>query len=388
MKKYFIPTIVVLTLLCSCTTTDISLYRIQKDGLYGFIDSTGREVIAPQYIIADRFSEGLALVVVDTTKISTRDFTGCKTFMDTLRMSLDNPVVTQYRYGYIDYRNKIIVDTSLIYSCEDIFEEFDKLRCYNSSILFQDQKTRKYGFLNSKGEVAIPAMYNDATTFSEGLAAVQDTSEKWGFVDSLGSTVIEFKFSHALEFSDGLARIAFTQEDSMGFKILHYFIDRTGTIVIGPWQPFIHRMGYFNEGLALCSYHIVECGYRFVNKQGQTLMPEYIFDDVTNFNCGYAGIKSGNNWLFVDKNINVPVEEVFDDTYGFREGYAAVKRGDLWGFVDTTFQLKIPFQFDSIHNSFDKGLACVQIDRGPIRTIAYINKDGEIKWQHQWSEWN
>ena len=43
-------------------TEDIDLFLIKQDGLYGYIDKTGRVIIKPQFRYAHDFSEGLAMV--------------------------------------------------------------------------------------------------------------------------------------------------------------------------------------------------------------------------------------------------------------------------------------------------------------------------------------
>ena len=44
----------------------------------------------------------------------------------------------------------------------------------------------KYGFVNKNGEVVIPCKYDEARSFSEGIAAVR-LGDKWGFVDKKGN---------------------------------------------------------------------------------------------------------------------------------------------------------------------------------------------------------
>lgn len=56
-----------------------------------------------------------------------------------------------------------------------------------------DGKKKKYGYLNSKWEVAIPPRFTDAKPFSGGVAAVQITEgreAKWGFINLHGEMVI------------------------------------------------------------------------------------------------------------------------------------------------------------------------------------------------------
>jgi hypothetical protein len=48
------------------------------------------------------------------------------------------------------------------------------------------QRNGKYGYINPKGEAAIPLVYDDARNFSEGLASVKQNG-KWGFIDPKGN---------------------------------------------------------------------------------------------------------------------------------------------------------------------------------------------------------
>ena len=61
------------------------------------------------------------------------------------------------------------------------------------------QKDHKYGYINKKGKVIIPVIFEEAKPFSEGLAAVlgRDSNNRlrWGFIDKTGKLVIPYKFS-------------------------------------------------------------------------------------------------------------------------------------------------------------------------------------------------
>lgn len=60
-----------------------------------------------------------------------------------------------------------------------------------------------WGFRNASGKVIIPAKYNYAQDFSQGLAAVAVTdanhNTKWGFIDTTGKEVIPLQYSKSVK---------------------------------------------------------------------------------------------------------------------------------------------------------------------------------------------
>ena len=55
-----------------------------------------------------------------------------------------------------------------------------------------ERNGNKYGYINKNGKEVVEAKYSSAVAFSEGLAAVMNSSDKWGFIDDKGKTVIPF----------------------------------------------------------------------------------------------------------------------------------------------------------------------------------------------------
>lgn len=68
-------------------------------------------------------------------------------------------------------------------------------------IAFQDS-SGLWGFTDSKGEIMIEPRYQQAKSFSGGLAAVSN-GEKWGFINEKGEIAIDFQFQSAGYFTNG-----------------------------------------------------------------------------------------------------------------------------------------------------------------------------------------
>ncbi|MCO6498206.1 MAG: WG repeat-containing protein [Chitinophagaceae bacterium] len=110
----------------------------------------------------------------------------------------------------------------------------------------------KFGFINKKGEMVIPAEYDVVGDFSQGLAFVnkgrrEATEDEayvpglYGFVDTTGKLVVPLKYSYAVSFNEGRALVEL--DEKIGF------IDTTGRLVI----PIVYYVGdlYFKNGKAL-----------------------------------------------------------------------------------------------------------------------------------------
>ncbi len=86
----------------------------------------------------------------------------------------------------------------------------------------------KYGFIDRTGKMVIAPQFDDAQSFSEGLAPVK-VGKKWGYINNVGSYVIYPQFDFASVFNDGLAPV------NVEFGIYGY-IDKNGKIVIDSRQ--------------------------------------------------------------------------------------------------------------------------------------------------------
>lgn len=71
------------------------------------------------------------------------------------------------------------------------FEETQNTEVLKGNTLFLSKKDGKYGYIDSKGEVVVDYIYDDATEQNEfGYSAVQK-NEKWGSIDRKGQVIIE-----------------------------------------------------------------------------------------------------------------------------------------------------------------------------------------------------
>jgi hypothetical protein len=70
---------------------------------------------------------------------------------------------------------------------------------------------KKWGYIDTTGNVIIPPKYNEVENFSDGLARVR-TGTKWGLVDITGREIIKPTFDAIYEFVNGKAMVLLNGE--------------------------------------------------------------------------------------------------------------------------------------------------------------------------------
>lgn len=201
-----------------------NLFVIKDGGKYGYIDSTGKVVINPQFDEASPFQSGLARVRTDK------------------------------KTSFIDTTGKIVINPS--YDFASVFSEgLAMVGNFKGSY----QNKPKVGFINSTGKLVIPLQFdilgdNGISEFREGLSPVK-IGEKWGYINKTGEYVINPQFTFASPFSEGLASIQITEFGNFGY------INKTGRIVI---KPQFDRNSRFINGVAVFSNIAI-------NKEGKVI---------------------------------------------------------------------------------------------------------------------
>ena len=102
----------------------------------------------------------------------------------------------------------------------NMYKEAENNREKEFFIVYINEMPRhKYGYINYKGELQIPIIYDEAENFSEGLAAVK-LNNKWGYIDTEGNVKIGFNFDEAYDFKNDLALVRIDDTS--------FYIDKNG----------------------------------------------------------------------------------------------------------------------------------------------------------------
>jgi len=206
----------------------------------GFIDVTGQVAIAPHFVAADDFSEGVAA--------ASAEFFKC---------------------GYIDKQGHFVI--------EPVFESGYQMCGPFSEGLAHVEKGGKFGYIDHTGSFVIQPAYDYAYDFSEGYAVV-GVGSRYLFIDKRGAALGTSSYGFARAFSEGLAPVV--PKDKWGF------IDRSGSLAI---PTKYEEVGDFSDGLA---WVCINGKYGYINTHGElVIQPKY--DRASNFWDGMAEVIQG-----------------------------------------------------------------------------------------------
>ncbi|MDR2651337.1 MAG: WG repeat-containing protein [Prevotellaceae bacterium] len=116
----------------------LAAYYSYTKNLYGYIDATGKIVVQPQFVRAEDFSEGMAVVLVPATG------------------------TTPLRWGYIDTSGKMAIEAKFSNEVLSFHDGYAAVQKTNGKVVFIDKQ----------GNVASPE-YKDARRFCHGYAFVE-----------------------------------------------------------------------------------------------------------------------------------------------------------------------------------------------------------------------
>ncbi|KAF0128467.1 MAG: KWG Leptospira repeat protein [Bacteroidetes bacterium] len=269
------------------------------------------------------------------------------------------------RYGYRNSSGQMIT----LYKYNNAKSFSEGLAC-----VYMDNK---YGFINRRGEEVIPLMYDNAESFQNGLALVR-LNRKYGFINRNGDSVIPIKFDNANRFCEGLASVKI--EGKYGF------INQKGETVLG---FNYYGASNFQNGLAsVCLTQDYPSVYYVIDKSGKinnnfrNLQNPISFDEgmaiireSRGFTCvdlngkvlftrGYQSFRSfkegrmlvgvslmfssDNEWTYLNAYGNPINSTKYSDARDFNEGLACVKSNGLWGFIDKNGSQVLPFIYSDV----------------------------------------
>ena len=258
------------------------------------------------------------------------------------------------KFGYIDRHGKIIIPA-----------QFDRAENFSDG-LANVTIGQKCGFIDRNGKIVIPIQFDEygVGNFSEGLASVK-IGGKEGFIDLKGNIVIPPQFRYAANFKNGLANVEIdlplkgeTEIDPNSANPNRFgYIDRHGKIVVP--SRFVNPSD-FSEGLAAVEIDVGKHG--FINTTGKVVIP-FQFSDASKFKNGHAVVtmtEGDSPFRTIDRTgkLSPPISPTSNskDRGKFSNGLALVEIGNQLGYKDKSGKIVIPARYGiPVDDTINKG---------------------------------
>lgn len=178
---------------------------------------------------------------------------------------------------------------------------YDEIQLFREGVAIM-RKGKYYGAIDTNKKELIPPIYGYLGHINEGSLIFKDSNEvispQFGVLDIKGQVLIPAKYQQISFFSEGKAAFLDPQAGKWGF------MDRTGKVVIAPQfeQVFFVEndptMRPFQEGLAA----VVKNGkWGFIDEKGKTVIPfQYLI--AQSFINGEARVNKDNSWFYINKS--------------------------------------------------------------------------------------
>ena len=187
-----------------------------------------------------------------------------------------------------------------------------------------------YGYLDTAGLEVIPARFEEAGEFSEGLCLASE-NDRFGFIDKNGNWVIYPAFDEVENFVEGVSIVK--QKEKF------FLIDRTGTKISDDFD----EINQFNEGLAVVRSNKK---YGAINRLGGMIIPAE-YDKLGDFQHDHAWFQNNGKYGFIDHNNFISIKNEYDwlDNYS---GLIRAKKEKGYGVIDNKGNVIIPFDYERI----------------------------------------
>lgn len=386
----------------SAVTYKEGMLLIKENGKYGVININGKVVIKPEYdsITVDNYYDA-------NTKYQKTGFIVC------------NISEEGYRYGYVDYRGKKILDTiyteiervTEIENEDDIYiiaykdgqagllknkkvilnYEYEEIMYYSYNDVFIVQRNGKQGIADRDGNIKIDTKY---TNMSFGGIYVNATNEnnETKILDLNGNEVTDGYIAR-IPTADGSHYIVYDTEG------IYKIIDNNGNVVIDKQYTNIEEIGnnYYivannrNNGIIdLSGKSLVDLKYNSIVKIDNTeLLQANVSETSTvslinknmevvvtmdeaniDINDGYIRLYSEDENKYFDySGKELSAEEVFQNN----NIYASEENGK-WGFADKNGNTVVENKYDMVTELNEYGFAGIKEDG----KWGVINSEGKI----------
>lgn len=262
-----------------------------------------------------------------------------------------------YASDFFRDRSNIIIDSisGLLYKnkTQILFSNFEGTHWYDGDLGLA-YKNNKSGFINKKGKIIIPFIYEDAYPFFEEYASVKK-DKKWFYINKNGEKILPDSLTYS--YRPIINSHAIFMSNTPSEKRKNRLINNTQSVL-----EFLNKI------------EKIELKEGLINVNGKIIIKP-IYDEISGyFHKGYMRVQNNGLLGIIDENgkIVIPLnyERISDIS---NEKLFVVRKREKYGMVDINNKIIIPIEYDLIKAFSDKK-ALVKIND----KASYINKKNEI----------
>jgi hypothetical protein len=325
------------------------LFPIKENSKWGYMDETGKTVIAPAYDYAWDFSEGLG------------------------RIKLKG------KFGFVNMKGDVVVQPSLAYA-DNFHDGYARINTKDTTVndIHYDGYDLNYNwtFVDTKG-VIVTETFAKAEQVNNGVAAIKDDpayeSPYTYVILSNGSITRQERVTEAIFNFNGhdLAPASDPSTNKLGM------IDKNEQWIV---QPVYDNIEAYSEGLAAARKDNV---YGYINTAGNWVYQQvvsqndyyYLPNDFKPFSQGLAAVKFGkDSYGYLNKQGKPAFTQRFKTASTFTdEGYAVVSSEAGTGLIDTKGNFVIKPHLDI--QRVERGIVIYQSKEGVGAKLLASQKD-------------
>lgn len=326
---------------------ETSWFRVHnKQNKWGFINKDSVIVIPFEYDFVNPFENGLAyakngrkefFITKNNLKLE-GDFDEVKIFSFGLAGVRKNK-----KWGFINEKGKLTIPFV-----------YDKIEYFTINGLCPVVKDGRAGFINKNGKEIIPIIYDDARSEQLDDIVIVKRNKKWAFFDNKGKRLSDFIFDDILRTDHyDFSKDIFDRSESTFFK--------NGAVLV-----------------------LKNKKYEFLNEKIKPAFPNHKFDSATVFDAFKNAIVKRNGkygMIKPDGKLKVPLEydfiEPYDSNHGNYSEFFNARKGKIYCIFNQNLE-KIGESLEPIYNNFqiDNSLISFRNLKGKY---GVVDKNGNIK---------
>ncbi|MCB1173120.1 MAG: WG repeat-containing protein [Leptospiraceae bacterium] len=342
---------------------------------YGFIDKSGRLVIAAKYFQPNNFSEGLANVCTgpDYKNLKCGYINKSGQFLIQPRFQTAHPFHSGRAkvklpgdrfYSFIDQRGNVVFTS-------EQYRDVSQFR--DGALRVQNHKFR-YSYVDADGKLLIDRFFDRASEFFQnGFGIVYDKSDGSGYLDNAGKFLFPMQKTTLEPFDEsGIARVQNLTSANTTYAVA--YIDKKAGILISSdnVQNITHLgLGHFAEN----TMGTPELRFVYLNKAGKRAFPE-IFEYASVFRNGYAIVRQNKETYLMNTSGKLLRKLPWKHIELTAEKLMIIGEDQKRGLADYNGKVIVKPYYSYIENAAE-GTYGVCIGRPPNLECGYIDEKGQ-----------